>query len=79
MTRRSRFVPPEWLAALDARAAEHIVESELLYLTTDPGETPLVMPTWARSVPELAAAIDEGHRRRAQFPYTDAERKLLRP
>lgn len=36
-------------------------ESELLYLTSDPNETPLVMPTWAREIPDLAAKIDAGH------------------
>lgn len=54
-----------------------IREPELLYLTTDPLETPLVVPTWARDIPELAAAIDEGHRRRAEFPYIDRERALM--
>lgn len=51
---------------------------ELLYLTTDPMEIPLVMPTWARSVPELAEKIDEGLKRRAEYPYTDAEREMMR-
>lgn len=36
-------------------------ESELLYLTSDPNETPLVMPTWAREVTDLAAKIDAGY------------------
>ena len=31
-----------------------VSRSELLYGTTDPHETPLVMPAWARQVPELA-------------------------
>lgn len=51
---------------------------ELLYLTTDPLEIPLVMPLWARQIPELALMIDEGLRRRAEFPYTDQERALMR-
>lgn len=55
-----------------------IRENELLYLTTDPAETPLVMPPNARDLPGLGDLIDEGHRRRAEFPYTDAERKLTR-
>ena len=36
-------------------------ESELLYLTSDPNETPLVMPTWTHNVPDLAAKIDAGY------------------
>jgi hypothetical protein len=55
-----------------------IRDSELLYRTTDPAETPLVMPTWARAVPELAALIDAGLQRRADFPYTDSERALMK-
>lgn len=38
--------------------------SELLYLTTDPRETPLALPPWTRDDPELAKMIDEGHARR---------------
>lgn len=56
-----------------------IRKSELLYRTTDPAEVPILLPAWARDVPELAALIDEGHRRRAEFPYTDAQRKMMRP
>jgi hypothetical protein len=41
---------------------------ELLYQTTDPCEIPLVMPTWARTVPVLAALIDEGYRMRGLEP-----------
>lgn len=40
--------------------------SELLYLTTDPRETPLVLPPWSRDDPELSQMIDEGHARRRQ-------------
>jgi hypothetical protein len=36
-------------------------ESELLYLTSDPNENPLVMPTWARDIPALAEKIDAGY------------------
>lgn len=50
---------------------------ELLYQTTDPMEIPLVMPTWARQVPELAALIDEGHKRRAESPYVSSEREIV--
>lgn len=35
--------------------------AELLYLTGSPTEIPLVMPTWARQVPELAEKIDAGY------------------
>lgn len=37
-----------------------ILPSELLYLTSDPHEVPLVLPPWARDVPELAELIDRG-------------------
>jgi hypothetical protein len=33
-------------------------------------------PPWRE---RLAAATDDGHRRRAEFPYTDAEREMMRP
>lgn len=50
--------------------ANPIATSELLYGTTDPRETPLIMPAWARQVPELAKQIDSGYamRRAAALP-----------
>lgn len=48
--------------------------SELLYLTTDPGETPLVLPPWTRDDPELAEMIDEGHARRREARHREARR-----
>ena len=36
-------------------------EPELLYGTSDPNEIPLLMPAWARKVPERAAKIDAGY------------------
>lgn len=37
---------------------------ELLYGTTDPYEHPILLPAWARRMPILADAIDEGHAKR---------------
>lgn len=82
MAFRSRYVPPAWaeeIARKAIRARAALDENPLLYFTTDPAEVPIVMPMWARSVPELAAKIDEGLKRRAEFPYTDAERARMRP
>ena len=47
-----------------------VSRSELLYGTTDPHETPLVMPARPRQVPELAKQIDDGYalRRAAGLP-----------
>lgn len=55
-----------------------MTEPELLYLTTDPAEVPLVMPTWVRQLPVLAELIDEGHRRRAKFHSAAARAEGIR-
>lgn len=43
---------------------------ELLWHTADPHEVPLVMPLWARQVPEFAEALERGYeiRRAAGLP-----------
>lgn len=53
-----------------------IAPSELLYLTSDPNETPLVMPAWARSVPDLAAKIDAGYELHRRGHEIAAERGI---
>jgi hypothetical protein len=53
------------VGAIGAMRLHQVVKPcELLYFTTDPHETPLVLPPWARDIPELAKMIDEGHARR---------------
>lgn len=53
-----------------------IKPSELLYQTSDPCETPLVMPTWARKVPILAAKIDAGYELHRRGHEIAAERGI---
>lgn len=52
------------------RAIEPLRAAELLYSTTDPYETPLVMPAWAREIAAIAKQIDDGYdlRRAAGLP-----------
>lgn len=48
--------------------------SELLYGTTDPRETPLVIPGWARDIaPEIGKAIDDGHALRREAGLTTSD------
>lgn len=51
-------------------------EAELLYQTSDPSETPLVMPTWARKIPVLAALIDAGYELHRRGHEIAAERGI---
>ncbi len=55
-------------------AEQQIKPSELLYLTTDPRETPLALPPWTRDDPEMAKMIDEGHARRREARHREDRR-----
>jgi hypothetical protein len=56
------------------RLYQAVKPSELLYFTTDPGETPLVLPPWTRDDPVLAELIDEGHERRRRARHREDRR-----
>lgn len=45
----------------EALEAPVLPRTELLYFTGGALEVPLVLPGWARNIPQLAEAIDAGH------------------